>query len=266
MATERTDVYSRWGKAPVGGKSYHLLIWHLLDVAAVAQRYLGRNEMMRRRLAALLRCDEDEALAVVSRAIGLHDLGKASGAFQSLRPDLVKRLTGTPDQGGWSRCHHPDLTVPLLDRTLGGSLDEVQRRLAQAAAGHHGLPVQLVSDERFWDFARSVDVDVAREMLLAVDACVGVPPSLAATSDTNHATWLVAGLTVLADWIGSNEKFFPLVSDPVPVRAYWNATLDRADKALADTGVLPVPSATRMASSALIGWAPEELHPMQRTA
>jgi CRISPR-associated endonuclease/helicase Cas3 len=57
---------------------------------------------------------------------------------------------------------------------------------------------------------------------------------------TKRLSWWVAGVAVLADWVGSDTRHFPYQGDNVTdIDAYWRATLGRAQSALGATGVLP---------------------------
>ncbi|MGK7246656.1 HD domain-containing protein [Buttiauxella agrestis] len=53
-------------------------------------------------------------------------------------------------------------------------------------------------------------------------------------------SWLIAGLTVLADWLGSNHIYFPLVSEIYPLAEYWQKAQNQAQRALQQ---LSLPSA-----------------------
>jgi len=63
---------------------YHPLICHLIDVAQVAQELWNKvlTDGIRDHFAALLAVRRDECGTLLSFWIGLHDLGKASPAFQ----------------------------------------------------------------------------------------------------------------------------------------------------------------------------------------
>jgi CRISPR-associated endonuclease/helicase Cas3 len=57
-----------------------------------------------------------------------------------------------------------------------------------------------------------------------------------------RASWLVAGLAVAADWLGSNQQWFPYWDGaPLSCENYWNDfALDRANTALRESGLAPV--------------------------
>ncbi|MBF0494186.1 MAG: CRISPR-associated helicase Cas3' [Candidatus Omnitrophica bacterium] len=60
-------------------------------------------------------------------------------------------------------------------------------------------------------------------------------------------SWLVAGFMVLADWIGSNSRWFPLQQTEQPLKEYWDKkALPQAQTAINESGILPVPAASRV--------------------
>ncbi len=81
---------SYWGKALPAEASFpnfHPLVFHSLDVAAVAVAYLDRERGLRRQLASWLGTSEVNATSLIAFLIALHDLGKFADNFQWKRPD-----------------------------------------------------------------------------------------------------------------------------------------------------------------------------------
>ena len=53
-----------------------------------------------------------------------------------------------------------------------------------------------------------------------------------------QTSWLVAGLAVVADWLGSNTKWFPYRQADKSIRSYWeDVALQRARVAVAESGL-----------------------------
>ena len=53
-------------------------------------------------------------------------------------------------------------------------------------------------------------------------------------------SWLIAGLTVVSDWIGSDSSIFRYHQNPMPLEEYWQRyAVPRAKEAVARAGILP---------------------------
>jgi CRISPR-associated endonuclease/helicase Cas3 len=88
-----------------------------------------------------------------------------------------------------------------------------------------------------------------RTLFLSRKEVAGLPcmPDIDAFSKQSpQLSWWIAGLTVLADWLGSNQDFFPYCDEPMRLQDYWNIARQRARAALSKSGVL-----TRSAREAL---------------
>jgi CRISPR-associated endonuclease/helicase Cas3 len=135
-----------WAKSPKGGDDWHPLIAHLLDVAACAWAILEREPTSTRALyAADLGLDESQALAWVCALAGLHDLGKASPAFQQKWPEGCNQVqeAGLSWPAGWTPRDVPHgvithFTLPILLREHGWPGKPAQQ-IADAVGAHHGF-------------------------------------------------------------------------------------------------------------------------------
>ena len=66
--------------------------------------------------------------------------------------------------------------------------------------------------------------------------------------EARRLSWLLSGLTVQADWIGSNTEWFGARSATTPVGHYWDDALSRAEAAVAKAGLhgaRPLPDGAR---------------------
>ena len=50
------------------------------------------------------------------------------------------------------------------------------------------------------------------------------------------ASWLVAGFSVMADWIGSNQDWFPYSDPNLSLPDYWQSACEKAKAAVAKAG------------------------------
>ena len=72
----------------------------------------------------------------------------------------------------------------------------------------------------------SAGVDAAHEFIRQAH-CLLAPPQDVPALDSGHsrrASFAVAGLAVLADWIGSNQEWFPYCEPVQDLETYWNDT------------------------------------------
>ncbi|MDB5369347.1 MAG: putative helicase protein [Roseomonas sp.] len=242
MKFDRMDVCRIWGKAqPSDGSSarMHPLIAHSLDVAAVAtllpaSRRLGLDQ---RSLGFL---------------IALHDIGKISRSFQAQAPDHWPTTLLGPLPVGRTGFPHDAMGLHLLVHVLNGELAPVLPPDARgfqswadpilaALAGHHGRPAETSR--------APLPSELCETCILAARQFVGLmqdlfrPPPLFKPARDRLGTrlgWQLAGLTTLADWIGSRQRWFPYVAPEEtadPAAYLWNRALPRAARAIEAAGL-----------------------------
>ena len=270
--TTLPQMFRYWGKADPnypGTPKWHPLVYHCLDVAAVGIEYLRRTPSVRALLMRELRIENERALERWTAFwLALHDLGKFSEAFQSQRPDLFQELRGRPPDAGKSyRLRHDSLGMLFWKEVLGPKAVEEEwfgpdsenalyglDCWARAVTGHHGQPPQEGAD--FWgqhfdcEHDRTAILEFVNEVraLLVDDAVAAIPSALGAESFHRASvdlSWWIAGVAVLADWLGSNTNFFGYRADldhSLPLSDYWEYAKRQADIALDASGVLPVNS------------------------
>ncbi|NMM36357.1 MAG: CRISPR-associated helicase Cas3' [Glaciimonas sp.] len=261
--SEQGSYYRYWGKAQPaedGESAFHLLPFHCLDVAAVGVAYLRQSPVLLTSCCQLLNCTGQEFLSWAAFLLALHDLGKFSEAFQSQRPDLIQTLQNrAPNPGKQYNERHDSIGFWLWDNELvdDGVLLKIgidnsrktQRGLKcwlQAVTGHHGMPPKPTGTVDFFflkEDKRAADdfLQAAAKFLLTADA-KRIPIQAGADFEWNSKTlsWWFAGVTVLADWLGSNTQFFPYREQPQDLATYWKYAKVQAEKALKASGVLPI--------------------------
>ena len=199
--------------------TYHPLVCHLLDVAAVAEAMWDRvlPEVVRRDIADGLRVTLAGARAWAVFLAAVHDLGKLSPAFQlraaagPLRPACeqwggVLPVNIRPPHGLVSAL----ALAEIFSSTPYAMPLPLAREFAAVAGGHHGafpspLTLQAVDSRGAgrepWRSARAVTADrIAALLGLLPEApgCLSAPAGM-----------LLAGLISVADWIASDERWFP---------------------------------------------------------
>ena len=254
-------VFRYWGKADPnypGESKWHPLAYHCLDVAAVGVAYLQQSSLLKS-CCGLLRCSEREFLSWSSFLLALHDLGKFSEAFQAQRPDLIFELQQRePNPTKIYSERHDSLGFWLWEECL---VDEVllkigiddsrntQRSLKcwlLAVTGHHGMPPKphghADSFFRREDKQAAADFVCTMAALLLTDEAKRIPTNLDAKTFQQWSemlSWWFAGITILADWLGSNTQFFPYKNPSIDLEKYWEYAQSQATVALAQSGVSP---------------------------
>ena len=230
---------------------FHPLLFHLMDVAAVTeclwQAVLGRQ--LRKDISARLGLQAEQAGKWLAFWAGLHDLGKASPAFQGqwkfgwghLNPALRKRkLPNRP-------IRHDVLTAAFVPKLLTERSPDLPSaladRLGRTLGGHHGnFPrsgdleaINGNKDQRGggkWDEVRLALLRLFAGQFHLEEA--GLP-----RDDPGHGFFmLLAGLVSVADWIGSNVDFFPFAGENLDIDEYAAKARKQAQEALKTLGWL----------------------------
>ena len=248
-----------WGKLSRDTPgNVHPLICHLLDTGHVALAMWDRCARGRFRtwLASAFGLDEQDLAAWLPFWTSLHDLGKATPAFQSIAPEPHAPILARLRKEGFSlqtfdhrKVPHGLLTHALLRDLLaaegwvGHVAAPMARRLATVLGGHHGvlfrpeqvLPITSTSSvvgTQQWPSARQAILSSLAKHWLPSDAPAPSPPSA-----DDQAAWVVlAGLVSTADWIASCEDYFPYAGLDVDLDEYARHLPQRAEKALDAAG------------------------------
>ncbi len=222
-----TAIFTVWpGKTDRDSPTTRLpAAWHMLDVAACATCLIDHHAQLRGLCAP-----QKQALLLL---ICLHDLGKFSTSFRAMLLDDIPQT-----------YRHWKLSAILLQemddelaRILKGE-KEVRRILGAAVAGHHGGPPngnELDAKQRcIGDEGRAA----ARAFIRAV---AGLFPN-ASLEGINEGqagamSWILSGLTVQSDWLGSNIRWFPVRREYTRTAEAWADSRARAKKATLDAGL-----------------------------
>ncbi len=221
------------------GKTYkelpgaeHPAVYHMLDVAAVAE-ILVLKERMSRKLA-------DAVILLVA----LHDIGKISDSFCNMLRSGDRQI-----------ARHWELSEVILylnDELISSVLGSEPRRrqhLYAATAGHHGRPpegnVGNVSGPRprqFNDMTGYVGQDGLTFAEKVIREFLGLWPEasldeVASLSQAKSLSWWLSGFCSVADWIGSNKDWFPPCSEVMSLRDYLGFARSKAAIAVEAAGL-----------------------------
>lgn len=241
------------GKRDREGRT-HPAAWHMLDVGSVAVHLLDQGPLCH--FAPATR----QAFGLL---IVLHDLGKFSSAFRK----QIETLNSPPEES-YRHWRLSDVMLlkldPLMAKLLGGS-EVVRENLYGAVAGHHGGPPERLTGR---PLRRQVEQIGAEGFAAASSFIEAVAPlfpaaSLAAITEAESrlVSWLLSGVTVQADWIGSNTNWFGFRSDSIPLTEYWQSNADLAARAIRAAGLSRSQVNVGLTPSALVGF--DQLRPMQ---
>lgn len=259
------NMYKYWGKAKppkdTTGATYHLLVYHSLDVAAVGKAILERQPDWTQPLQTQLNLTLEQATILVIFFLAIHDLGKFAESFQGLNVEVMQHLQGIAsnqayhlrhDSMGWliwqsliwSKAWQAEV-LPLDRRVDQESWSAIIAAFVKAVTGHHGRPpveqfpnlanyFSPQSQEDTWQFTQAVKDFLFTDLpkwLWDDNLELNAP----------KVSWLVAGFAILCDWVGSNQTYFPYCDQEMPLVDYWEKhALPQARKALDALAILPV--------------------------
>lgn len=240
-----TEIIARWpGKSPNDGGIEHPAVYHMLDVAAVAE-CLSHN--------VGLTPVERQAVVFLT---AVHDLGKISDSFRDMLRD-----------GQRQAYRHWELTEVHLDANED-ALNEILRPyrtgrllpLFGASAGHHGRPSKLTNDMRA-RVGAGLGAQARNDARLVIEAFAELWPDASLLhlkdSDLKRLSWWLSGLITTADWIGSNTQWFVPVPAGPSVSEYLENARQKAQGAVKEAG-LTVPA---LSGGSIFDWP--EMRPMQ---
>ena len=245
---------------------YHPLLCHMIDVAMVALELwnvaLSTSERNTLTRSLGFGGDQDSAGGWCAFIAGLHDLGKASPAFQlqvdRVRAEVRERLRslGLPADSNYrsQRTPHGTITSATLPDILeaGFGLNRfTAQRIGVVVGGHHGifptssevLNVGVAARGRAkWDAHRRA---LAEELAHVLGLSRATQPDRI----DNATAMVLAGFVSVADWVGSDVSNFPH-RIPGDVLTYAGDSREGAKTALTKLGWLAKPGPSDVRSFA----------------
>ena len=249
-----------WGKASAKnetGSSTHSIAYHSMDVAAVARQLIAHDPDRLARIGALVGIEVSTLASVLPFLLSLHDIGKYARVFQAKSPEHWPTNSLGPYRDLAPGNSHVISGFQLLVRfSDGGPIQQIfetvtpgwsvseRKILFRALAGHHGRPPDEDARPSLGPHdVCPVCVAAAETHIQAMYALMR-PPALP-QRPRRELTLLgvgLAGLFVLADWIGSAQTWFPYtgpIADDPTFERYWSFARQAAKRAINDAGVLP---------------------------
>lgn len=241
--TLASPLLALWGKArPRDGSRArcHPLLYHCLDVAAVGEALLAGRPDLLDRLARRLEGEPRDLSRLILFLLALHDIGKISRPFQAKAPEhwpaaVLGPLSAVPDRPRHDAAglallldEVPDALEPVL-----GGLRSWQPLLAPFM-GHHGRPVAPPDCSPTAVFGEPCRAQARAFVATMRDLLAPGPVPAWPKAALARVSWPLAGLAILADWIGSAQAWFPYEPPERDAGRYWHEVArPRARDALA---------------------------------
>lgn len=223
-----------WAKADRSNPvKTHRLIYHMIDVGQVAKA-LWKSSIptsLRTRFAGWLGCSEDEAEQLIAFWAALHDLGKASPAFQIKLPPIISELRNLgfdiPNQIDKPTPHAIITAWALLSEDLLKDSDLDPRwklKIALMLSGHHGAWQAYDSIKNVPESERGGQAWlIARQHLVNDLRIIFSPPACNPCLniyEQNTILTVLSGFISVVDWLGSAEELFNYQTDIVNLPDY----------------------------------------------
>ena len=274
----KNPYFNYWGKSAKKSlqdeTDCHLLVFHSLDVSAVGYQFLQKRPSLLNDLSQQTEIIPDLFHKWFCFMLALHDVGKFAESFQNLCPEILKDLQNKDSSRKYnSNYKHDSIGFHLWNKTDEGIKKTLQTEgllpkgtgssryqcssehpldiWMSAVTGHHGQPPKSCTNHRLHsdDFNNS---DYKAVSLFLKDLIPILLPDKPVFPEcdiqkTKIASWYIAGLSVICDWIGSNKKFFPYQKEPVNLNDYWKEACKKAESAVSTINILNTrPSKTRL--------------------
>ena len=246
------DILHFWGKArpkSPAGPCWHPLVFHCLDVAAVGESLLERHPGLARSLSGLVELPPNDTTRLLRLLLCLHDIGKFAKRFQAKEPKLYPPCFRDGPAGLPRGYDHGAGGLRLFDALCADGFGlpgppRAWRPLVSAVMGHHGSPPEPgpgSSPEGLRPEFGRAGLDAAREFIRQTHQLFAptTPPPIPDGRHAGPASYAVAGLAVLADWIGSNQEWFAYHAPSSDLDGYWLHAQRCATHAIDEAGILP---------------------------
>jgi len=261
---ENKAYFKYWGKARKEGDEgapYHLLPYHCLDVAAVADEWWNSSQALQRLFVESSGLNDVQVKAWLLFFIALHDYGKldmrfqlkASKVVEAVYPDFDPELVAIGGLEKQKYFHGPfgfSLFYFDFQPVFGWSPDDERWLLWEqwlaAVAGHHGVIPQhptsaMLLNDGLADSSIIEHDQISRKAWVTELASLFLNPAGLSLQDQPPVfNPLVAGFCSVADWLGSNsdDGGFEFQAYEQDLKAYYEQRLLIAAKLLVESGLV----------------------------
>jgi len=240
-----------WAKTSNTSSGFHPLIFHMLDTAAVFTQLWHHSfaPAIQRKFQNWLQLDAASTPQVLTFLAALHDIGKASPAFQQKYPACIPVLASIglnfPNPAHYTAMMHGTVSAMALPQLLAmvGVSRCDSNALASALGGHHGvfpLDLELNSIHRTtnlggsaWDAARQELFYTLYALLNPSSAPIVLPTD---DAERNAFLMLFSGAVTNSDWLASMENVFVHTPWQGAPASYFQSVLQVAETSLHSIG------------------------------
>jgi CRISPR-associated endonuclease/helicase Cas3 len=192
---ESAELLQLWAKKRDIPEVRYPLLFHMVDTSIVAGEMWDKllQQGTRNYWSEQIGLNHEQARKIISFWAGLHDIGKASPAFQNQTKDN----------------RHDILTAYILKNQFS-----FNKQIAVTLGGHHGVfprSEELISTKIKKDSGSDYFKTLRQELFNRLAQIYGIDQYQLLHPPQNQAFFMfLGGLTSVADWIASNETYFPL--------------------------------------------------------
>ncbi len=245
-----------WEYNQAGYAAYHLLPYHCLDVAAVADQWWKNSSALRQQFRQSIQLEtEEQSYAWLMFFICLHDLGKLDIRFQMKSQEAIRQLqsenysTIQPKYDPKTQYDHGSngygwFEQEVSDYGFNCIVENDAMDWMQQVAGHHGrIPdnQSLIEPAFISNEIKQQDRQARIEWVQTLKQLFLKPVGLELSDMPKTKTFpsMLAGFCSVCDWIGSSTEYLPYrAAIETDLQAYFTSCLPRAVNALNAFGLL----------------------------
>lgn len=253
MGITKQQIFAKiWAKYNEESGTIHPLICHMIDSGNMCGAIwdFALTDPGKNRFSKLLGMNAANTKKALQLITALHDIGKASIAFQSCVPKLYEHLKKSgfsfPKRSYYIPQPHDLLSAWCLKEVFtAAELFNVSDAdlIANVLGGHHGFFYSvhdLDSPHCQANLGDSQWVKIRADLFNALFQLFSPPNNISLHGNIEEkqaALLILSGLVVTADWLASDEKFFPFFcQEDFSLDHYFRISSDRAVSALEQTG------------------------------
>lgn len=235
-----------WGKTSKDDDLFHPALYHMFDVAHIAQQLLSplATPRWRQVLGQILGTSPDLLYQWLPLLVALHDIGKLTWPFQMLNTSQKDRLTAQKFDFGNAitpKLHHTNVGRIILESYTASWPPNLSEAFLSMVNGHHGgsyryetsdpKKFQMIQEPPEWDALRQHAIQLLTSYL-----CQQWPDPLPNPANVSAAIVALNGFCILCDWLGSDGNYFsPKPNTPLP--EYVSYSRQKAYERVKDAGL-----------------------------